>query len=114
MKDIRYNHYEIKKKVEWFESIFKKEMNKERWGIYECRLPYNKQAFIDYVQIYVICPLKINKKQMITFSRYSLPNVLRIVKQYGWKLEGNMLLDFDINKLKRNKHLLTGTELGLL
>jgi hypothetical protein len=43
-----------------------------------------------------------------------LDDACRCAEQHGWVLKSNIIIGFDIKKLTMNRHLLEGTELGLL
>jgi hypothetical protein len=90
--------------VEWFKSVFIDVMYEEGWNI--CLTTSTRYNTIFVYQLYVT---KIDADD-ITYN-----NILKIPAEYGWITnEHDIIIEFDVNKLTRNKHLLTGKELGLL
>lgn len=94
---------DCEKIIKWFENIFKITMREEGWFIARYR-------YLDDIG-YGVLPA-ING---ISYPKLTSKEAAIIAREYGWKVDkDNFIIDFKIKKLKRNKHLLTCTELGLI
>lgn len=106
-------HDELTIKVEWFLDVFKDVIREEGWWIFERSTKeeeWKKWAF------YIVDTNNTKNDQ-------HAEQLVNISREYGWISTGytvgniytiTKILDFDINKLTRNRYLITGLELGLL
>lgn len=95
---------EIRNKIKWFKSIFGDAIYDDGWQ-FEYQKPIHHPPIIRIGRI--IYPGD-------QISEMTLDDACEFAKAYGWTLNGNIVVGFDINKLTRNKHLLDCKELGLL
>jgi hypothetical protein len=92
----------IEEKVEWFKNNFKHIMIKEGWII---------QPIINrrYYNIYRITPYRPSNSSIMYRRAYTF------AERYGWIINDyGIITNFDENIFNKNKHLIMGTELGLL
>jgi hypothetical protein len=89
----------------WFFSIFGEIIRKEGWNITH---NYGRSRG----HFFTIIDLNTAAVQICCVGSL---NAFELAKQYGWIVDYNgIVLNFDIDKLERNRHLLTGLELGLI
>jgi hypothetical protein len=93
---------ELLHKISWFVNVFRDEMDKEGWDIV-----YGSLNAMD-----INFKILINKKNKTITKKLAY----QYAADYGWIVKSNTgcVTGYDIDKLTRNKHLLTGNELGLL
>lgn len=86
--------------ITWFKDIFAYEIYNEGWCF---SMGYLKNGTRFYIKV------------MPIGSKITYVKAYAYAREYGFEIDehGNVL-SFDENKLTRNRHLLTGTELGLL
>lgn len=99
------NYNEIRRHIYWFKSIFDDILTQEGFqfdlGFYTGKSKFKHN---------------IGKYKLIPFSpEISQEQANQIAKEYGFILDQNdFIIDFKLENLTRNKHILTAKELNLL
>jgi hypothetical protein len=102
MEEKNDTNEELYKTIKWFYSIFHNVMFEEGWDI-----------------LVIVDPIYRTFKYAVIMTQYAanidLEKAKEFAESYGWVLdESDHLISLDTNKITTNRHLLTGTELGLL
>lgn len=101
MKDSDFKYLE--EKIIWFNKIFSKVISEEGWFIYKitvCDPEYFKVKGYSH---------------LIILNKITEDAALKFAREYGFDVtEDGCISGFNIDNMTRNKHLATGSDLGLL